>query len=451
MRTQWIAQRTNDQVITQLHYARRGIVTEEMRAVARDEQLAVELVLSEIATGRMIIPANIKHPHCRPVAIGRAARCKINANIGNSALASGADDELAKLETAITYGADAGMDLSTGDDLDGIRARIIAASPAPVGTVPIYEAAQRFDRIEDMPPAFLLDVIEKHATQGVDFITVHCGLLKRHVQLAVQRVTGIVSRGGALTARWMTARDEENPLYTHFDELLAICRRYDLALSLGDGLRPGSLADASDAAQFAELDVLGELTRRARAAEVQVMVEGPGHIPFDQIEMNIRRQIDVCDGAPFYVLGPLVTDIAAGYDHITSAIGGTMAAYCGASMLCYVTPREHLGLPTLEDVRAGVVAHKIAAHAADIALKRPGSRDRDDRLSRARFALDWQQQFAELLDPHRAREYYAPSSTAADTSSPPHEACTMCGPKFCAMKISRELRECPKTQKQDEC
>jgi phosphomethylpyrimidine synthase len=428
-------QMPNETNKTQMHYARRGIITDKMKHVAQDERLEPEFVREEIAAGRMIIPANINHPHVKPIAIGRSAKCKINANIGNSSWASGIDEELKKLHTAIKYGADAVMDLSTGDNIDEIRAKIIKASTVPVGTVPIYEAAHTVDQIEDLSVDTLFEVIEKHARQGVDFITVHCGLLKDHVRLATERLTGIVSRGGALTARWMIERNEENPLYTHFDRLLGICQNYDMALSLGDGLRPGSLADASDAAQFAELDVLGELTRRAREASVQVMVEGPGHIPFNQIEMNVKRQIEVCDGAPFYVLGPLVTDIAAGYDHITSAIGGTLAAYSGASMLCYVTPKEHLGLPDIEDVREGVISHKIAAHAADVALGRPGSRDRDDRLSKARFALDWKNQFEEMLDPDKAREFYTASRS-------PDEACSMCGPKFCAMRLSGQLKGC---------
>ncbi len=445
MRTEWIERRKGHHIKTQLHYARRGIITEEMRWAASEESLEPAVIRDEIAAGRMIIPANVNHPHVRPTAIGMRARCKINANIGNSAWASSPDDELEKLDVAVACGADAVMDLSTGDDLDAIRARIIERSPVPVGTVPLYEAAQTVDAIEALSARDLLAVIEKHARQGVDFVTVHCGLLKRHIPLATKRLTGIVSRGGALIARWMMERDEENPLYTRFDDLLGICRRYDLALSLGDGLRPGSLADASDEAQFAELDVLGELTARARTKEVQVMVEGPGHIPFDQIAMNVQRQMERCDGAPFYVLGPLVTDIAAGYDHIASAIGGTMAAYAGASMLCYVTPKEHLGLPTVEDVRQGVVAHRIAAHAADIARGRPGCRDRDDRVSRARAALDWEGQYREMLDPERARTYHTESQRSAANAWSSHggsEVCSMCGPKFCALRISDELKRC---------
>ncbi|MFH0799027.1 MAG: phosphomethylpyrimidine synthase ThiC [Pseudomonadota bacterium] len=438
MREKWIAGRANDKVKTQLHYARKGIITGEMEFVAKSEMLEPEVVRSEIARGRLIIPANVNHAHLKPIGIGQSCRCKINANIGNSSVSSDRCLETQKLKAAIECGADAVMDLSTGPDIDAIRRAIVGASDVVIGTVPLYEAAEMVENIEELTADQLFEVIERHAMQGVDFVTVHCGLLARHVGLATKRTTGIVSRGGALTARWMQMNGRENPLYEYYDRLLEICRRYDLALSLGDGLRPGSLADASDKAQFAELATLGELTRRAREAEVQVMVEGPGHIPFDEIEMNVRKQIELCDGAPFYVLGPLVTDIAAGHDHITSAIGGTMAAYSGASMLCYVTPKEHLGLPDVEDVRAGVIAHKIAAHAADIALKRPGARERDDALSRARYALDWEKQFELLLDPQVARKYWQEAHIPGSDERP---VCSMCGPKFCAMKISREVAD----------
>jgi len=423
--------------MTQLKYARQGIITEQMKFVAEDEGLEPEFIRQEIAAGRFIIPANINHKNLKPVGIGIAARCKINANIGNSAVTSDTGCELIKLRTALEYGADAVMDLSTGKDIDRIRQAIIAVCDKPVGTVPMYEAAEMVEKIEDLTVDQLFDVIERHARQGVDFITVHCGLLRAHIPLAQRRLTGIVSRGGALLARWMKKRGEENPLYTNFDRLLEICQRYDLSLSLGDGLRPGCLADASDDAQFAELKTLGDLTRKAWKKDVQVMVEGPGHIPFNQIDFNIKKQIELCDGAPFYVLGPLVTDIGAGYDHITSAIGGTMAAFAGASMLCYVTPREHLGLPGEEDVRQGVIAHKIAAHAADIARGRKGARDRDDALSHARFALDWERQFELLLDPKRAREYWEEARSGGNDP----RVCSMCGPKFCAMKLTRELND----------
>jgi phosphomethylpyrimidine synthase len=423
-----------------------------MRFVAKEEQLAPELVCRELAAGHLIIPANIRHAHLAPIGIGVACRCKVNANIGNSAICSDLEGELGKLRIAIESGADAVMDLSTGPRINDIRRAIIAASPVPVGTVPLYEAAELFPRIEELTVDALFEVIERHAEQGVDFITVHCGLLAKHVPLAIARTTGIVSRGGALTAKWMQHHGKENPLFAHFDRLLEICRRFDMALSLGDGLRPGSIADASDAAQFAELATLGELARRARDAEVQVMIEGPGHIPFDEIAMNVEREIELCDGAPFYVLGPLVTDIAAGHDHIASAIGGTMAATAGAAMLCYVTPAEHLGLPRLEDVRAGVIAHRIAAHAADVARRRPGARERDLALSRARFSLDWKQQFELLLDPQGARRLWEETRsnqgthlgvTVPQTGDPKGEqhACSMCGPRFCAMRISREIMQ----------
>ena len=333
------------------------------------------------------------------------------------------------------------MDLSTGPEIEKIRRNIISKSSVAIGTVPMYEAIEGVDKIEDLTEDDLFGVIERHAEQGVDFITVHCGLLMSHLDFVAKRTTGIVSRGGGLIAQWMRYHNKENPLYTGFDRLLDSCRRYDMALSLGDSLRPGSLADASDDAQFAELKVLGELVDRARERDVQVMVEGPGHIPFNEIEMNIKKQIELCDGAPFYVLGPLVTDIAAGYDHITSAIGGTMAAYSGASMLCYVTPKEHLGLPNAEDVRQGVVAHKIAAHAADIALKKAGAIERDNKLSRARFALDWEKQFELMLDPERAMEYWeeARDPDSDGCGSDGKRVCTMCGPKFCPMKAADRI------------
>jgi phosphomethylpyrimidine synthase len=441
MRQEWISKRTGDETPTQLYYAKKGIITEEMKFAAKNERLDPELIRSEIASGKLIIPANINHPNLSPIAIGAVASCKINANIGNSPTTSDLDGEISKLDIAIKYGADAVMDLSTGPEIEKIRRNIISKSSVAIGTVPMYEAVEGVDKIEDLSEEDLFGVIDRHAEQGVDFITVHCGLLMRHLDLVGKRTTGIVSRGGALIAQWMRANNKENPLYTGFDRLLATCRKYDMALSLGDSLRPGSLADASDDAQFSELEVLGELVKRAREQDVQVMVEGPGHIPFNEIEMNVKKQIELCDGAPFYVLGPLVTDIAAGYDHITSAIGGTMAAYCGVSMLCYVTPKEHLGLPDAEDVRHGVVAHKIAAHAADVALGRPGAIEKDNELSRARFALDWEKQFSLMLDPDRAREYWdeAHETDADGCDGDGKRVCTMCGPKFCPMKAAHKI------------
>lgn len=427
--------------MTQMTHAKNRIITKEMKHVAASEMIDVETVRNEVATGHMVIPANSNHKNLRPVCIGRLARCKVNANIGNSSVSSDECHEIEKLNAALDAGSDAIMDLSTGPDIDSIRRNIIEKCPAPVGTVPVYEAIELVDRPEDLDVNDLFEVIDRHGRQGVDFITVHAGLKRSHIPLAGKRKTGIVSRGGALMAKWMQVNGKENPLYEHYDRLLEICKRYDITLSLGDGLRPGSLADASDDAQFAELETLGELTRRARAASVQAMVEGPGHIPFHEIAMNVKKQIELCDGAPFYVLGPIVTDIAAGHDHIASAIGGTMAAFSGASMLCYVTPKEHLGLPGIEDVHRGVIAHKIAAHAADVALGRPGAQTRDDELSKARFALDWERQFELLLDPKTARKYWEASRSHDRTISQPHEACSMCGPKFCAMKISRVLKD----------
>ncbi|REJ65056.1 MAG: phosphomethylpyrimidine synthase ThiC [Planctomycetota bacterium] len=430
------------EAVTQLEHARAGTVTPEMEYVAQREELAAEVIRDEVATGRMVIPANTVHLAGRlePMCIGIAARCKINANIGNSAVTSDEASELEKLHEAVHFGADTVMDLSTGKDIDQIRTRIIEGSPVPIGTVPIYQMLEELGgEIEEMRPQHFLDMVEHQAKQGVDYMTVHCGVLLEHLHLTMNRVTGIVSRGGSLIAKWMMAHRKQNPLYEHFEDLCDIMRQYDVTWSLGDGLRPGSLADASDDAQFAELDVMGELTERGWARGTQVMIEGPGHVPMDQIDMNIKRQIDVCHGAPFYVLGPLVTDIAPGYDHITSAIGAALAGWSGASMLCYVTPKEHLGLPEKEDVRAGVIAYKIAAHAADVARHRPGARDRDDALSKARFEFDWNEQFRLSLDPETAQRMHD-ETLPQDTFKSAH-FCSMCGPKYCSMKITEEIRE----------
>jgi len=427
---------------TQIEAARAGLITQEMEFVAQREELTPELVRDEIAAGRMVIPANKVHLAGRlePLGIGMAARCKINANIGNSAVTSDSGVELDKLHIAVHYGADTVMDLSTGKDIDAIRGAIIEASPVPIGTVPIYQMLEELGgTIEDMKAQHFLDMVEHQAKQGVDYMTVHCGVKLEHLHLTTSRVTGIVSRGGSLVAKWMVAHRRENPLYTHFDELCEIMREYDVTWSLGDGLRPGSIADASDEAQFAELDVLGELTRRGQDLGTQVMVEGPGHIPIDQIEMNVKRQIEVCHGAPFYVLGPLVTDIAPGYDHITSAIGAAMAGWYGAAMLCYVTPKEHLGLPNKEDVKQGVVAYKIAAHASDVARRRKGAQDRDDAISKARYEFDWNEQFRLALDPGTARSFHD-ETLPQDTFKEAH-FCSMCGPKYCSMKITEEIRD----------
>jgi phosphomethylpyrimidine synthase len=420
--------------VTQMHQARRGVVTPEMQRVAEREAVAPETICAEVARGRMVIPANVNHTALDPMAIGIHSLCKINANIGNSSIDSNVDKELEKLHMAVHYGADTVMDLSTGGNIDEIRAAIIAASTVPIGTVPIYQAVQQVNRVEDLTADDLIDNIEHQAQQGVDYMTVHCGVLYEHLPLVQHRITGIVSRGGALHAQWMVHHKQQNPLYVHYDKILEIARKYDVTLSLGDGLRPGCLHDASDAAQFAELKTLGELTRKAWEKDVQVMVEGPGHVPFDQIAMNVQRQIEECSEAPFYVLGPLVTDIAPGYDHITSAIGATMAGFAGAAMLCYVTPKEHLGLPNADDVKQGVIAYKIAAHAADVARRRPGARDRDDALSRARFAFDWNEQFRLALDPDTARQYHDETLPAEGYKTAAF--CSMCGPKFCSMNVS---------------
>ena len=426
---------------TQLEAARRGDITDAMRFVAEREGLAPSLVREEVARGRLIIPANVRHlAGClEPMAIGKVAGVKINANIGNSAVTSSIPEELEKLRLAVQYGADTVMDLSTGSDLDATREAIIAHSPVPVGTVPIYQAVLGMDDPTDLTALGLLETIERQARQGVDYMTIHAGILLEHVPLAAGRITGIVSRGGSLLAVWMARHHQQNPLYAHFDELLDIMRTYDVTISLGDGLRPGSLHDASDRAQFAELETLGALTERAWARDVQVMIEGPGHVPMDQIEMNVRKEKELCHEAPFYTLGPLVTDIAPGYDHITSAIGAAMIGWYGADMLCYVTPKEHLGLPNAEDVRQGVIAYKIAAHAADIARGRAGARERDDALSRARYTFDWNEQFRLSLDPERARAYHDESLPAEYFKSA--EFCAMCGPKFCSMHHSRTIEQ----------
>ncbi|MBF0137692.1 MAG: phosphomethylpyrimidine synthase ThiC [Magnetococcales bacterium] len=436
-RSAWVRNRTGN--VTQMHFARQGEITPEMAHVAREESLSPELVRDEVARGRMVIPANMNHPELRPVAIGIAARCKINANIGNSQISSGLEEELEKLNLSVRHGADTVMDLSTGKHIPHIRESILRHASVPIGTVPIYEVVERVTDVRQLTPDMILAVIEEQARQGVDYMTVHCGVLLHVLPMIESRITKIVSRGGALMAQWMLHHEAENPLYTHFDRLLEICKRYDVTLSLGDGMRPGCLHDASDAAQFAELKVLGELTTRAWEQDVQVMIEGPGHVPMDQIEMNMERERQECHEAPFYVLGPLVTDIAAGYDHISSAIGGAIAAWKGASMLCYVTPKEHLGLPHAEDVRNGIIAYKIAAHAADIARGRPGARDRDDAMSRARYAFDWNRQFELALDPERARSYH--DETLPETAHKSAEFCSMCGPRFCAYKLSQEVTE----------
>jgi phosphomethylpyrimidine synthase len=439
MRQEWIAKRSGDSNVSQMHYARKGIVTEEMAYVAKREKVDAELIRSEIARGRLIIPANINHPNLEPMGIGIAVSCKVNANIGSSAVVSDVDKELKKLAICEKHGADTVMDLSTGGDIDGIRRAIIAASPLPVGTVPIYQALQISKDVKRLTADDMISMLEHQAQQGVDYFTIHAGVLAEHLPLVRGRITGIVSRGGSIMAQWMLEHKKQNPFYTHWDKVLEICKKYDVSISAGDGLRPGCLHDASDAAQFAELKTLGELTLKAWEHDVQVMIEGPGHVPFDQIEMNVKKEIELCHEAPFYVLGPLVTDIAPGYDHITSCIGATMAGTAGAAMLCYVTPKEHLGLPDEDDVKQGLIAYKIAAHAADIARHRPGARDRDDALSRARYAFDWREQFRLSIDPEHAQALH--DETLPDEYFKSAEFCSMCGPKFCSMHINRAVEE----------
>ena len=436
--------------VTQIEKARNGQISDAVRRVAERESISSEQVREEIARGRMVIPANVNHLAGRldPIGIGSVATVKVNANIGNSAVTSQIDSELEKLHVAVHYGADTVMDLSTGGDIDAIRAAIIAESTVPVGTVPIYQAVTEVDAVEQLSADGLIAMIEHQARQGTDYQTIHAGILLEHLPLVERRLTGIVSRGGAIIARWMVQNRRQNPLYERFNDICDIFRRYDVTFSLGDSLRPGCLADASDEAQFAELRTLGELTSRAREAGCQVMVEGPGHVPLNQIEHNVRLQQELCDQAPFYVLGPLVTDVAPGYDHITSAIGATVAGFAGASFLCYVTPKEHLGLPDVEDVKQGVIAYKIAAHAADVARGKDGARDRDDELSRARYDFDWERQFDLSIDPETARSMH--DQTLGQEIFKKAEFCSMCGPTFCSMQISRHLdEESPKRIRSD--
>lgn len=432
--------------MTQIESARKNIVTPEMRFVAEREDVDAELVRSEVARGRMVIPANINHIQKRlePMGIGVALKCKINANIGNSAVTGTAEDELEKLHTAVHLGSDTVMDLSTGGNIDSIRQAIIDASPVPIGTVPIYQIIQNVKDPADITPRMMLDMVEHQAKQGVDYMTIHAGVLQHMLPMTTKRITGIVSRGGSLMGAWMIAHHKENPWYTHFDELCEIMRAYDVTFSLGDGLRPGCLADANDAAQFAELKTLGELTLKAWEHGCQVMIEGPGHVPMHLIRLNIEKERELCHEAPFYVLGPLVTDIAPGYDHITSAIGAAIAGEAGAAMLCYVTPKEHLGLPNKDDVRQGVIAYKIAAHAADVARGRKNARQRDDELSKARFEFDWNKQFELSLDPETARKMH--DETLPQDVFKSAKFCSMCGPKFCSMRITQDLRKAAEEQ-----
>ena len=440
VRAEWIFRRRSENTdgnFSQKRYARLGVVTEEMQYVAEREKLAPELVRDEVACGRMIIPSNINHPELEPMGIGVASLCKINANIGNSAVTSNIGDELKKLHTAVHYGADTVMDLSTGGDIHEIREAILRHSPVPIGTVPIYEAVSRVKRIEDLNADIMLEVIAEQAEQGVDYMTIHAGVLVQYLPLVAKRITGIVSRGGAILAQWMAHHHRQNFLYERFDDICKIFVKYDVSFSLGDGLRPGCIADASDEAQFAELKTLGELTKKAWEHDVQVMIEGPGHVPMDKIKEQVDKERELCYEAPFYTLGPLVTDIAPGYDHITSAIGAAMIGWHGAAMLCYVTPKEHLGLPNEKDVKDGIIAYKIAAHAADLARRRPGAQDRDNALSFARYKFDWEKQFALSLDPETARSMH--DETLPDAYYKEAAFCSMCGPKFCSMNYSSKV------------
>lgn len=426
--------------VTQMHYAKRGIITPEMEFVAIRERMDPEFIREEVARGRAIIPSNINHPESEPMIIGRHFHVKINANIGNSVVSSSIEEEVEKMTWATYWGADTIMDLSTGKDIHETREYIIRNSPVPVGTVPIYQALEKVNGIaENLSWDVYKDTLIEQAEQGVDYFTIHAGVLLRYIPLTVDRLTGIVSRGGSIIAQWCLAHHEENFLYTHFNEICEICRTYDIAISLGDGLRPGSIADANDQAQLKELETLGELTKIAWEHDVQVMIEGPGHVPMHKIKENVDWQMEICQEAPFYTLGPLTTDIAPAYDHITSAIGAAMIGSFGTAMLCYVTPKEHLGLPNKDDVREGVIAYKIAAHAADLAKGHPGAQIRDDALSKARFEFRWYDQFHLSLDPERAMEYH--DETLPSEGAKVAHFCSMCGPKFCSMKISHDLRK----------
>ncbi|MGG3721341.1 phosphomethylpyrimidine synthase ThiC [Bacillus subtilis] len=428
------------QNVTQMHYAKKGIITPEMEFIAIREHVSPEFVRDEVASGRAIIPSNINHPESEPMIIGRNFHVKINANIGNSAVTSSIEEEVEKMTWAIRWGADTMMDLSTGKDIHTTREWIIRNCPVPVGTVPIYQALEKVNGVaEDLTWEIYRDTLIEQAEQGVGYFTIHAGVLLRYVPLTAKRTTGIVSRGGAIMAQWCLAHHQESFLYTHFEEICEIMKTYDIAFSLGDGLRPGSIADANDEAQFAELETLGELTQIAWKHDVQVMIEGPGHVPMHKIKENVDKQMVICKEAPFYTLGPLTTDIAPGYDHITSAIGAAMIGWYGTAMLCYVTPKEHLGLPNRDDVREGVITYKIAAHAADLAKGHPGAQIRDDALSKARFEFRWRDQFNLSLDPERALEYHD-ETLPAEGAKTAH-FCSMCGPKFCSMRISQDIRD----------
>ncbi len=441
LREPWVAARIarGDTNFSQMHYARRGEITPEMRFVALRERCAPEFVRDEVARGRAIIPSNRNHPESEPMIIGRNFLVKINSNIGNSAVSSSIAEEVDKLRWSVKWGADTVMDLSTGKNIHETREWIVRNSPVPIGTVPIYQALEKVDgKAEDLNIDMFIDTLIEQAEQGVDYFTIHAGVLLRYVPLTARRVTGIVSRGGSIMAKWCLAHHQENFLYTHFERICEVMKKYDVAFSLGDGLRPGCIADANDEAQFGELRTLGELTEIAWKHDVQVMIEGPGHVPMHKIKENMDLQLQICHEAPFYTLGPLVTDIAPGYDHITSAIGAAMIGWYGTAMLCYVTPKEHLGLPNRKDVKDGVIAYKIAAHAADLAKGHPGAQERDDALSRARFEFRWQDQFNLSLDPDTARDFH--DETLPAPAAKGAHFCSMCGPHFCSMKITQDVR-----------
>jgi phosphomethylpyrimidine synthase len=441
LRQPWTAARIarGDTNFSQMHYARKGEITPEMRFVALRERCTPEFVREEVARGRAIIPANRNHPETEPMIIGRNFLVKINANIGNSAVSSSIAEEVDKLRWSVKWGADTVMDLSTGRNIHETREWIVRNSPVPIGTVPIYQALEKVNgKAEDLNIDMFIDTLVEQAEQGVDYFTIHAGVLLRYVPLTARRVTGIVSRGGSIMAKWCLAHHEENFLYTHFERICEVMKKYDVAFSLGDGLRPGCIADANDEAQFGELRTLGELTQIAWRHDVQVMIEGPGHVPMHKIKENMDLQLQICHEAPFYTLGPLVTDIAPGYDHITSAIGAAMIGWYGTAMLCYVTPKEHLGLPNRKDVKDGVIAYKIAAHAADLAKGHPGAQERDNALSKARFDFRWEDQFNLSLDPDTAREFH--DQTLPAPAAKGAHFCSMCGPHFCSMKITQDVR-----------
>ncbi len=447
LRKPWIDARRarGDKTPTQMYYARHGIITEEMRFIALRENLTVEFVRDEVACGRAIIPANINHLELEPMIIGRNFLVKINSNIGNSAVSSSIADEVEKLHWSIRWGADTVMDLSTGANIHETREWIMRNAPVPIGTVPIYQALEKVKgKIEDLTIDLFIQTLIEQAEQGVDYFTIHAGVRLQYVPLTAKRVTGIVSRGGSIMAKWCLSHHKENFLYTHFEQICEVMKKYDVSFSLGDGLRPGCTADANDAAQFGELETLGELTKIAWKHDVQVMIEGPGHVPMHKIKENMDKQLTLCHEAPFYTLGPLVTDIAPGYDHITSAIGAAMIGWFGTAMLCYVTPKEHLGLPDRDDVKAGVIAYKIAAHAADLAKGHPGARERDDALSKARFEFRWHDQFNLALDPVTARAYHD-ETLPAEGAKTAH-FCSMCGPSFCSMRITQDVRDYAQAQ-----